>query len=77
MAFCGLKLWQGLVFVVSIWYNLLEVIEMGMYFKDKTEIYKVRFTMEQSDYINRLAAALNCSKSEAIRFIVDTIRMGS
>lgn len=49
---------------------------MGMYFKDKTEVYKVRFTKEQSDYINRLSQALNCSKSQAIRFIVDTVRLG-
>lgn len=49
---------------------------MGMYFKDKTEIYKVRFTLEQSEYIDKLAAALNCSKSQAIRFIVDTVRLG-
>lgn len=49
---------------------------MGMYFKDKTEVYKVRFTPEQADYINRLAQALNCSKSQAVRFIVDTVRLG-
>lgn len=49
---------------------------MGMYFKDKTEVYKVRFTPEQSDYIERLSKALNCSKSQAVRFIVDTVRMG-
>ena len=47
-----------------------------MYFKDKTEIYKVRFTLEQSEYIERMSKALNCSKSEAIRFIVDTVRLG-
>lgn len=49
---------------------------MGMYFKDKTEVYKVRFTLEQSDYIERIANALNCSKSQAVRFIVDTVRLG-
>lgn len=49
---------------------------MGMYFKDKTEVYKVRFTKDQSDYIDRLAKALNCSKSQAVRFIVDTVRIG-
>lgn len=49
---------------------------MGMYFKDKTEVYKVRFSPEQSDYIERLAKSLNCSKSQAIRFIVDTLRLG-
>lgn len=49
---------------------------MGMYFKDKTEIYKVRFTPEQADYIERLSKALNCSKSQAVRFIVDTVRLG-
>lgn len=49
---------------------------MGMYFKDKTEVYKIRFTPEQADYIERLAKALNCSKSQAVRFIVDTIRFG-
>lgn len=49
---------------------------MGMYFKDKTEVYKVRFTKEQSDYINRLSKSIGCSKSQAIRFIVDTVRAG-
>ena len=49
---------------------------MGMYFKDKTEVYKVRFTPEQSEYIERLSKALNCSKSQAVRFIVDTVRLG-
>lgn len=49
---------------------------MGMYFKDKTEVYKVRFTPEQADYIERMAKALKCSKSEAVRFIVDTVRLG-
>ncbi len=47
-----------------------------MYFKDKTEVYKIRFTPEQSEYIERLAVALNCSKSQAVRFIVDTVRLG-
>lgn len=50
---------------------------MAMYSKDKTEIYKIRFTPEQSAYINKLAKALNCSKSQAVRFIVDTIRLGA
>lgn len=49
---------------------------VGMYFKDKTEIYKIRFTPEQADYIERLSKSLNCSKSQAVRFIVDTLRMG-
>lgn len=49
---------------------------MAMYSKDKTEIYKIRFTPEQSNYINRLSKALNCSKSQAVRFIVDTVRLG-
>lgn len=49
---------------------------MGMYFKDKTEIYKIRFTPEQSDYIERLSKSLNCSKSQAVRFIVDVVRSG-
>lgn len=49
---------------------------MGMYFKDKTEVYKVRFTPEQAEYIERLAKSLNCSKSQAVRFIVDTVRLG-
>lgn len=49
---------------------------MGMYFKDKTEVYKVRFTKEQSEYIERLSKSLNCSKSQAVRFIVDTVRLG-
>lgn len=49
---------------------------MGMYFKDKTEVYKVRFTPEQSEYIEKLSKALNCSKSQAVRFIVDTVRLG-
>lgn len=49
---------------------------MGMYFKDKTEVYKVRFTVEQAEYIERLAKSLNCSKSQAVRFIVDTVRLG-
>lgn len=49
---------------------------MGMYFKDKTEVYKIRFTKEQADYINRLAKSIGCSKSQAIRFIVDTVRAG-
>lgn len=49
---------------------------MGMYFKDKTEVYKVRFTKEQADYIERLSKSLNCSKSQAVRFIVDTLRIG-
>lgn len=49
---------------------------MGMYFKDKTEVYKVRFTPEQNEYILKLSKALNCSKSQALRFIVDTVRLG-
>ena len=49
---------------------------MGMYFKDKTEVYKVRFTPEQDEYIKRLAKSIGCSKSQAIRFIVDTVRAG-
>lgn len=49
---------------------------MGMYFKDKTEVYKVRFTPEQAEYIERLSKALDCSKSQAVRFIVDTVRLG-
>lgn len=49
---------------------------MGMYFKDKTEVYKVRFTKEQAEYIERLSNALGCSKSQAVRFIVDTLRIG-
>lgn len=49
---------------------------MGMYAKDKTEVFKVRFTPEQADYIMRLSIALNCSKSQAVRFIVDTLRLG-
>lgn len=49
---------------------------MAMYFKDKTEVYKVRFTKEQAEYIERLSVALNCSKSQAVRFIVDTLRIG-
>lgn len=49
---------------------------MGMYFKDKTEVYKLRFTKEQADYIERLSVALNCSKSQTLRFIVDSFRMG-
>lgn len=49
---------------------------MGMYFKDKTEIYKIRFTREQAQYIERMAHSLNCSKSQAVRFIVDTVRLG-
>lgn len=47
-----------------------------MYFKDKTEVYKVRFTPEQDEYIKKLSVALNCSKSQAVRFIVDTVRLG-
>ena len=49
---------------------------MGMYKKDKTEVFKIRFTPEQADYIERLAVSLNCSKSQAVRFIVDTVRWG-
>lgn len=49
---------------------------MGMYLKNKTEIYKVRFTPEQDKYINKISKALNCSKSQAVRFIVDTVRLG-
>lgn len=49
---------------------------MGMYFKDKTEVYKIRFTKDQADYIERLATSIGCSKSQAVRFIVDTIRAG-
>ena len=52
------------------------MLPMGMYFKDKTEIYKIRFTLEQAEYIERMAKALNCSKSQAVRFIVDTVRIG-
>ena len=47
-----------------------------MYFKDKTEVYKIRFTKEQANYIDRLARSIGCSKSQAIRFIVDTVRLG-
>lgn len=49
---------------------------MGMYFKDKTEIYKVRFTNEQAEYIEKLATSLNINKSEAVRLIVDIVRAG-
>ena len=44
---------------------------MGMYMKNKTEEYKIRFTPEQADYIERLAKNLDCTKSQAIRIIVD------
>lgn len=49
---------------------------MGMYFKDKTEIYKVRFTNEQAEYIEKLATSLKINKSEAVRLIVDIVRAG-
>lgn len=49
---------------------------MAMYSKDKTEVYKVRFTPQQAEYIERISKALNCSKSQAVRFIVDTVRLG-
>lgn len=49
---------------------------MAMYSKDKTEVYKVRLTPEQDDYIKRLAKALGCSKSQAVRFVVDSFRLG-
>lgn len=49
---------------------------MAMYSKDKTEVYKVRFTKEQAEYIERLSIALGCSKSQSVRFIVDTLRLG-
>lgn len=47
-----------------------------MYFKDKTEIYKVRLTKEQSRYVNNIADCFNCSKSEVIRKMVDSFRLG-
>ena len=48
---------------------------MGMYFKDKTEVYKVRFTPEQAEYIEFMAKMFGCSKSQAVRIIVDSVRM--
>lgn len=47
-----------------------------MYFKDKTEIYKVRLTLEQSNYIQRMAELFGCSKSEIIRKMIETFRLG-
>lgn len=49
---------------------------MGMYMKDKTEVFKIRFTPEQAEYIERLAQSVNCSKSQAVRLIVDIVRIG-
>ena len=49
---------------------------MGKYFKDKTEVYKVRLTKEQSEYVGRLSKALNCSKSHAIRCCIDMLMIG-
>lgn len=49
---------------------------MGFYSKDKKHEYKVRLSEEQNEYITRLCKALNCNKSQAIRFIIDTVRMG-
>lgn len=48
---------------------------MGMYFKDKTEVYKVRFTPEQAEYIEFMAKMFGCSKSQAVRIIVDSVRL--
>lgn len=49
---------------------------MGMYFKDKQIPFKVRLSQEQFEYITRLSNSLNCSKSQAMRFVVDTVRLG-
>lgn len=47
-----------------------------MYFKDKTEIYKIRLTKEQSNYVENLSKVFNCSKSEVIRKMVESYRFG-
>lgn len=47
-----------------------------MYFKDKTEVYKIRLTVEQSKYVGALADLLNCSKSEIIRKMIESFRLG-
>lgn len=47
-----------------------------MYAKDKTEIYKIRLTKKQSKYVDDLANVFNCSKSEIIRKMVDSFRLG-
>lgn len=46
---------------------------MGMYFKDKTKVYKVRFTPTQDEYIRGLAEKYHCSKSEVVRIMINTL----
>lgn len=46
-----------------------------MYFKDKTEVYKIRLTPEQSAFIDSLAKVMNCSKSEIVRKVIDSYRL--
>lgn len=48
-----------------------------MYFKDKTEIYKIRLTPVQSKYIERMAEIFGCSKSEIIRKFIESYRLGA
>lgn len=47
-----------------------------MYFKDKTEVFKVRLTQEQVEFILRLSVAWGVSKSEVMRKIVDSYKAG-
>lgn len=46
-----------------------------MYFKDKKETVIVRVSEEQADFIEYLANAWGCSKSEVMRKILDTYRV--
>lgn len=49
---------------------------MAMYFKDKSEICKIRVTQEQNEYLMRLSVSWGVSKSEVVRAIIDSYRKG-
>ena len=49
---------------------------MGMYNKDKTEVLKIRVTPEQSDFLSKMAASWGVTKSQVVRAIIDTYRVG-
>lgn len=46
-----------------------------MYYKDKKEVFKVRVTEEQVEFLEYLAGVWGCSKSEVMRKILDTFRI--
>lgn len=49
---------------------------MGMYKKNKVHKVFVRLSSEQVDFLDRLATAWGRNRSEVMRIIIDSARMG-